>query len=50
MPILNIALFLTTLITTTIQGAIMQHGSSSIFPLSDGLSFSIPLMAILLCH
>jgi membrane-associated protease RseP (regulator of RpoE activity) len=50
MPILNIALFLTTLLTTTIQGAVMQHGSSSIFPLSDGLSFSIPLMAILLCH
>jgi membrane-associated protease RseP (regulator of RpoE activity) len=50
MPILNIALFLTTLLTTTIQGAVMQHGSTSIFPLSDGLSFSIPLMAILLCH
>ena len=50
MPILNIVLFLTTLLTTTIQGAIMQHGSSSIFPLTDGLSFAIPLMAILLCH
>ena len=50
MPILNIALFLTTLLTTTIQGAVMQHGSTSIFPLIDGLSFSIPLMAILLCH
>jgi membrane-associated protease RseP (regulator of RpoE activity) len=50
MPILNIALFLATLVTTTIQGAVMQHGSSSIFPLSDGLSFSIPLMTILLCH
>lgn len=50
MPILNIVLFVTTLFTTTIQGAVMQHGSSSIFPLSDGLSFSIPLMAILLCH
>jgi Zn-dependent protease len=50
MPILNIVLFLATLITTTIQGAIMQHGSASIFPLSDGLSFAIPLMAILLCH
>jgi membrane-associated protease RseP (regulator of RpoE activity) len=50
MPILHIALFLATLLTTTIQGAVMQHGSASIFPLSDGLSFSIPLMAILLCH
>jgi membrane-associated protease RseP (regulator of RpoE activity) len=50
MPILNIVLFLTTLLTTTIRGAVMQHGDSSIFPLTDGLSFSVPLMAILLCH
>jgi membrane-associated protease RseP (regulator of RpoE activity) len=50
MPILNIVLFLATLVTTTIQGALMQHGSGSIFPLTDGLSFSIPLVAILLCH
>ncbi len=50
MPLLNVALFLTTLLTTTVQGAYMQHGSSTIFPLDDGLSFSIPLMAILLCH
>jgi membrane-associated protease RseP (regulator of RpoE activity) len=50
MPILNVALFLTTLLTTTVQGAIMEHGSGGIFPLADGLSFSIPLMAILLCH
>ena len=50
MPILNIALFVATLVTTTIQGAIMQHGGGGIFPLTDGLSFSIPLLAILLCH
>jgi membrane-associated protease RseP (regulator of RpoE activity) len=50
MPILNIALFLTTLLTTTVQGALMQHGGSGMFPLSDGLSFSLPLMTILLCH
>ena len=50
MPILNIVLFVATLVTTTIQGAIMQHGSGSIFPLTDGLSFSIPLLAILFCH
>jgi membrane-associated protease RseP (regulator of RpoE activity) len=50
MPLLNVALFLTTLLTTTVQGAYMQHGNSNIFPLADGLSFSIPLMAILLCH
>jgi len=50
MPILNVALFFATLLTTTIQGATMQHGGAGIFPLSDGLSFSIPLMAILFCH
>jgi membrane-associated protease RseP (regulator of RpoE activity) len=50
MPILNIVLFLTTLLTTTIQGAVMQHGGFSISQLGDGLSFSIPLMTILLCH
>jgi membrane-associated protease RseP (regulator of RpoE activity) len=50
MPLLHIALFLVTLFTTTVQGAYMEHGNASIFPLSDGLSFSIPLMAILLCH
>lgn len=50
MPILNVALFLATLLTTTIQGAIAQHGGEGMLPLSDGLSFSIPLMAILFCH
>src|SRR5512140_323807 len=50
MPLLHLALFLTTLFTTTVQGAYMEHGSGSILPLADGLSFSIPLMAILLCH
>jgi len=50
MPILNVALFLTTLLTTTVQGAITQHAGGGIFPLADGLSFSIPLMAILFCH
>jgi membrane-associated protease RseP (regulator of RpoE activity) len=50
MPILNVALFLATLLTTTIQGALEQHGEAGIFPLTDGLSFSIPLMAILFCH
>jgi membrane-associated protease RseP (regulator of RpoE activity) len=50
MPLLNVVLFLTTLLTTTVQGAYMQHGESSAFPLADGLSFSVPLMAILLFH
>jgi membrane-associated protease RseP (regulator of RpoE activity) len=50
MPFLNIGLFLTTLFTTTVRGAYLAHGEVTMFPLADGLSFSIPLMAILLCH
>jgi membrane-associated protease RseP (regulator of RpoE activity) len=50
MPFLNLALFLATLLTTTMQGALERHGFASMFPLADGLSFSVPLMAILLCH
>src|SRR5512141_154922 len=50
MAFLNVALFLLTLLTTTMQGALESHGMSSMFPLQDGLSFSLPLMAILLCH
>ncbi len=50
MPFLNVALFLLTLLTTTMQGALERHGFESMFPLQDGLSFSLPLMAILLCH
>jgi len=50
MPFLNLALFLTTLFTTTVRGAYMAHGEATMFPLADGLSFSIPLLAILLCH
>jgi membrane-associated protease RseP (regulator of RpoE activity) len=50
MPVLHVALFLTTLFTTTVRGAYLAHGEASMFPLADGLSFSIPLMAILLCH
>jgi membrane-associated protease RseP (regulator of RpoE activity) len=48
MPLLHILLFLTTLLTTTAQGALMAHGD--MFPLREGLSYSVPLMAILLCH
>jgi membrane-associated protease RseP (regulator of RpoE activity) len=50
MPLLHLVLFLTTLLTTTVQGAYMHPSSAESFALSDGLSFSIPLMAILLCH
>ncbi|MGD0836521.1 MAG: site-2 protease family protein [Polyangia bacterium] len=49
MPALNLVLFLTTCLTTTMQGAMAQH-QGSLFPLADGLSFSVPLMAILFCH
>jgi membrane-associated protease RseP (regulator of RpoE activity) len=56
-PPLNIALFLLTLLTTTMAGAYMAgadlsmwHPIASIGGLGAGLSFSIPLMAILLAH
>jgi len=56
------ALFLLTFLTTTASGAIRQHPGvdipfwqllfpiDAIRPISDGLSYSVPLMAILLCH
>jgi membrane-associated protease RseP (regulator of RpoE activity) len=44
-----LGLFLATLLTTTAQGAMSRHGGA-LFPLADGLSYSIPLMAILVCH
>lgn len=50
MPLLHVVLFLTTLLTTTVQGALMHPSSADTFALADGLSFSVPLMAILLCH
>ncbi|MGD0073868.1 MAG: site-2 protease family protein [Candidatus Binataceae bacterium] len=52
-PPLNIALFLVTLLTTTMAGAYMAGVDSplaSITGLAQGLSFSLPLMAILLFH
>ena len=60
--LLPAALFLLTFLTTTAQGAIALHPNVSvpawqmlfpvaaIRPISDGLSFSVPLMLILLCH
>jgi len=50
MRLLHLALFATTLFTTTASGASMQHDDRSIWPLVDGLSFSLPLMTILLFH
>jgi membrane-associated protease RseP (regulator of RpoE activity) len=44
------ALFLATFLTTTMAGAIQQHASGDIAPIKDGLSYSVPLMLILLCH
>ena len=49
-PWTNILLFLATLCTTTMTGAMSGHADGSIFPLQDGLTFSLPLMAILLSH
>jgi membrane-associated protease RseP (regulator of RpoE activity) len=44
------ALFLATLLTTTMAGAIAAHADGRIAPINDGLSFSLPLMLILVCH
>jgi membrane-associated protease RseP (regulator of RpoE activity) len=56
------ALLLLTFITTTASGAIRQHPGvdfplwqiafpvDAIRPISDGLSYSVPLLLILLCH
>ena len=41
MPVLNLALFLTTCLTTTMQGAMAQH-QGSLFPLADGYRFPSP--------
>jgi membrane-associated protease RseP (regulator of RpoE activity) len=48
--ILHAALFLATFLTTTMAGAIQVHASGDIAPINDGLSYSVPLMLILLCH
>jgi membrane-associated protease RseP (regulator of RpoE activity) len=49
--ILHAALFLATFLTTTMSGAIHAHfDTGDIAPINDGLSYSVPLMAILLCH
>jgi membrane-associated protease RseP (regulator of RpoE activity) len=48
-PWLHVLLFAATLLTTTAQGAIYVHGDG-MFPIGDGLPYSLPLMAILVCH
>ena len=54
--LLHAGLFLATFITTTAAGAILAHshagveGWDAVFPIADGLSYSLPLMLILLSH
>jgi membrane-associated protease RseP (regulator of RpoE activity) len=48
--IVHAALFLATFLTTTMSGAIHAHPNGDIAPINDGLSYSVPLMLILLCH
>jgi membrane-associated protease RseP (regulator of RpoE activity) len=53
--LLHAGLFLATFLTTTAAGAIFVHGQmgggwEAILPISDGLSYSLPLMLILLSH
>jgi membrane-associated protease RseP (regulator of RpoE activity) len=48
--VLHAALFLATFLTTTCAGALYVHGMERIAPINDGLSYSIPLMLILVCH
>jgi membrane-associated protease RseP (regulator of RpoE activity) len=46
---LNLLLFLATVLTTTAQGASHVH-EGPIWPLWDGWTYSLPLLAILVCH
>ena len=48
--LLHATLFLATFVTTTAAGALNVHKSGTIAPINDGLSYSVPLMLILLCH
>jgi membrane-associated protease RseP (regulator of RpoE activity) len=51
-PLLHVALFLLTLVTTTVAGAMFAGADPFASPdqILRGLPFSIPLLAILLCH
>jgi membrane-associated protease RseP (regulator of RpoE activity) len=48
-PWLHLVLFLATVLTTTATGALAAN-EGRLLPLWSGLSFSVPLMAILTCH
>ncbi len=47
---LHVALFLATFLTTTAAGAMYVHEKGALIPIADGLSYSVPLLLILLCH
>src|SRR6185503_6696846 len=51
-PVLNLILFLATLATTTMAGALHAGVDPFSHPsqITQGLSFSLPLLLILLCH
>jgi len=46
----HLLLFLATVVTTTAQGAANVHKDGSLWPLWDGWVYSVPLLAILVCH
>jgi membrane-associated protease RseP (regulator of RpoE activity) len=46
---LHLLLFAVTLFTTTATGALFVH-PESFLPLQDGFAYSLPLLAILVCH
>jgi membrane-associated protease RseP (regulator of RpoE activity) len=48
--LLHIGLFLATFLTTTAAGAIAAHRDGQIIPIGDGLTYSVPLLMILVCH
>jgi membrane-associated protease RseP (regulator of RpoE activity) len=47
---LHVALFLATFLTTTAAGAMYVHGNDRMIPIADGLTYSVPLLLILVCH
>src|SRR5581483_1000646 len=47
---LHVALFLATFLTTTAAGAMYVHGDERMVPIADGLTYSVPLLLILVCH
>jgi membrane-associated protease RseP (regulator of RpoE activity) len=48
--VVHAGLFLATFLTTTASGALQAHPNGAIAPIKDGLSYSVPLLLILVCH